>query len=625
MSNSRIWLGALALFALNSFVCGQLYFTEWLDQRASIEGAYIGLAQYIQTHPGEYRWFPHWYNGIPFQNTYPPLLHFTVAWTSSLTGWSVALAYHRVCALFYALGPVTLFLFVWRLRASLQTAWLAGLLYSAAPFSIWFMASVHRDMGTWLGPRRLQALIGWGEGPNVTALALVPVAWLFVLEAMRRPRGWRIATAALACAAVALTNWLGCFAMAAGVLLLCIAEKPAALWRACLIAALAYAVASPWIPPSTIATVQRNAQILGNYPMTWRNWIALAALLAVTLALRRWGFVPLLALLMTVLPLADEYFKFALVPQAFRYHLVLEMAWSTLIATALAKLAKPHWTAVAVTLCAIAACVAHRDYSRILILPMKASEAWEFQAGRWVEEQRPQARTYTTGSVRLWWLAFSQNPQMDGGFFQGLTNRRLLDANWNIPRADPRVAWLWLRLMGVRVVVAGTEKTLDQYNDWKNTESLRRSLTVLWDSDHDIIFEVPVPPNRRGLAFVVDRNDVPAAPVNVERYVAAMDSPAHADAPWEWGSAHSARVKTKVREGETLSVLVSYHRGWHAAVAGRPQEIREDALGHMAIDVTGCAEGCTVELLYDGGIEMKIARWTQRLALLAMLWIALRR
>ena len=46
----------------------------------SIEAAYIGLARYIANHLGELSWFPLWYGGIPYADTYPPLLHWSAGW-----------------------------------------------------------------------------------------------------------------------------------------------------------------------------------------------------------------------------------------------------------------------------------------------------------------------------------------------------------------------------------------------------------------------------------------------------------------------------------------------------------------------------------------------------------------
>ena len=47
---------------------------------------------------------PLWYGGIPFPDSYPPLLHVTVAAVSALAHISAGLAYHAVTAVLYSLG-----------------------------------------------------------------------------------------------------------------------------------------------------------------------------------------------------------------------------------------------------------------------------------------------------------------------------------------------------------------------------------------------------------------------------------------------------------------------------------------------------------------------------------------
>src|ERR1700722_17581474 len=96
-------------------------------------------------HWRDLTWFPLWYNGIPYQNTYPPLLHWCVALIAWVRGISPAHAHH----------------------------WTTALASSA-----WLMADVARDMGSAFRPRRLHALVYWGEGPHVSAMTLLPVAFL---------------------------------------------------------------------------------------------------------------------------------------------------------------------------------------------------------------------------------------------------------------------------------------------------------------------------------------------------------------------------------------------------------------------------------------------------------------
>ena len=107
------WKGAaaaLALFAVNAWITIWLFRTAYTVQMGSIEGAFIGLARYIAGHSGELHWFPLWYGGVPFPDSYPPLLHAVVAAVASIAHISAGLAYHVVVATVYALGPVALYL-----------------------------------------------------------------------------------------------------------------------------------------------------------------------------------------------------------------------------------------------------------------------------------------------------------------------------------------------------------------------------------------------------------------------------------------------------------------------------------------------------------------------------------
>ena len=70
-------------------------------------------------------------------------------------------------------------------------------------------------------------------------------------------------------AAVALTNWLGTFALAIAVFAYLIASSDALdAWKTWLTAfglgALAYALACYWIPPSTIRDISINARSVGG-------------------------------------------------------------------------------------------------------------------------------------------------------------------------------------------------------------------------------------------------------------------------------------------------------------------------------------------------------------------------
>lgn len=109
----------------------------------------------------------------------------------------------------------------------------------------------------------------------------------------------------------------------------------------------------------------------------------------------------------------------------------------------------------------------------------------------------------------------------------------------------------------------------------------------------------------------------------VRRYVAALDNPDRPLAPFTWRGNGRAQIVATLRPEHLLSVQVSYHPGWHAEVSGEPRRIFSDGIGLIAIEPR-CAGPCLVELHYDGGLEMKLARFASWMALLAMLlWMVL--
>ena len=118
------------LFGINFFVAGDLFHVEWLRHMGSADGAFIGIARFALKNWPDLTWFPLWYGGIPYQNTYPPLFHLTVAAVAALLRISPAQSYHAVCGAVYCLGPVTLFWMAYRLSGHRARSFVAALLYS---------------------------------------------------------------------------------------------------------------------------------------------------------------------------------------------------------------------------------------------------------------------------------------------------------------------------------------------------------------------------------------------------------------------------------------------------------------------------------------------------------------
>ena len=92
------------------------------------------------------------------------------------------------------------------------------------------------------------------------------------------------------------------------------------------------------------------------------------------------------------------------------------------------------------------------------------------------------------------------------------------------------------------------------------------------------------------------------------------------EARFEWTSAHSGRIVTEIREGEAISWQEAWHAGWHATAGGKEIPMARDALGLMTIYPP--AGRSTIDLLYDGGVEMRVAHWLSGITALILLALA---
>jgi hypothetical protein len=101
----------------------------------------------------------------------------------------------------------------------------------------------------------------------------------------------------------------------------------------------------------------------------------------------------------------------------------------------------------------------------------------------------------------------------------------------------------------------------------------------------------------------------------VRKYVAALEEPVYPLAEFTWINPHQARVVVELSKGQVLSVQISHHVGWHASVGGQPRRVYADGLGLMVIEPE-CGGHCVVELSYDGGLEMTVARIVSYLTIL---------
>ncbi|MDQ6675705.1 MAG: hypothetical protein M3Z09_00245 [Acidobacteriota bacterium] len=639
---------AAVLFLINAYVSWRVFGLEYSRHMDSIEGAYLAISRHILASFPDLSWWPAWYGGIPFHNSYPPLLHALVALASAVTSLSVARAHHIVTALFYCLGPVFAYLMLRRLSGRPFQSFCAALLYTVLSPSGLLVKAVRLDMGHPLRPRRLGTLIGYGDGPHLAALALVPLAIYCVDLAFERRRPLYYGLAALSIAAVVLINWLGAFALAALLLCYLAAGRP---WRDWLTTAVlgiaAYLLVSPVMPPSLIRTIQFNAKTIGgdftsaNANLLRAAPFALAAFLLLKLILHRFrapAYLQMLILftaVMSWISLSYSWFRVAVVPQPERYLLEMDLGLTLLAVMLVPAMPKRIAQAAVVLLFLFSAGQLYRGqrYARGLISPVDIATTVEYRVARWCNQNLRNARVMVPGSIAFFFNAFTETPQILGGFENGVVNYSVRIAQYQILSGagttinDVPVSLLWLKAFAIQAIEAGGPATREYYHPFVNGDKFRGVLPELWREGADAIYQVPL--RSPSLAHIMTPAQlVVHPPVNgldlteLRRYVEALDDPALPEARFLWRSQHSAEVLADFEPGQVASIQITYTPGWHAFVGNSPARIIPDGLGFFAV-APDCTGRRRVELVYDGGREEHIAHWASAAVLLCWLvWMA---
>jgi hypothetical protein len=635
---------ASGLFLLNVYVCRELFHIGYLRHMGSIEGAFIGMSRYVMTHWNDLTWFPWWNAGAPYPTTYPPLLPLVVAFMAQFRGVSTALAYHGVIALAYCAGPVALFALAQRLSRSKWTAFAAGLMYSSLSMSAWLAPAVERDLGSPFYPRRLQALVFYGEGPHVSSMTLLTLALLFLDVAISTRRATWVLLTAVTFGATVVTNWLGAFATVLIVTPYVLAKLGRGRWRLResgllgLIAIAGYFLAIPLVPPSTIAVLQTNARTTGgNYAHAYQAALPqgltiLATLIAIKFAGRRFTphlqFAILFAFLMTLITLAAEYWSMPIVPLAERYQLEMELALALLIAfVAQAWLAnRPRWMAVAVMGALVLALLQPirmvRRYARDNMLrTVEITTTIEWRVSQWFNQNWSGERVLAPGSTSFWLNVFSDTPQL-WGFDQAATDYMVRVADYGILSGDSagshdaEYSVLWMKALGVHAVVVSGLSSTEIYHQFRNSGKFEGVLPTLWRDGDDVIYQVG---KHAPLARIVRRTDLanrtPDNALDIEpirAYVAALDNPELPQAECRWISAHEARITADLQPDQVISMQVAWHKGWHATANDRQIPVLRDAIGLMYV-FPAIAGPAMIKLIYDGGPEIRVAHWASAL------------
>ena len=604
-------------------------------------------------HYGDLSWWPLWFGGMPYNSVYCPLFPNLVAVAALALRTSPALMFHALAAVFYCMGPVTLFWMAWWFSRSLGWSFLAGLLYSSVSPAAILFPLIRSDVKGWYNLARMYNVLIYGETPHVVALTMIPVAVIALDAALTRKSLLYYPLAAIALASIALTSVTGATGLVMA-LLAYLAMKPAAellpnLLRTGCIALLAYGLAMPWYPLSTVRLIVANSEwSLGDhFPFT--GWHVVYAGLLV-------GSVVLLNILFTRFQASDSLrfavlfllissavtvpaflgMKLAVLPQPLRFRLELEMAVCLAAALALVHVPGSQWRVGIVSVLAIL-CVGELVHNRTRTNELAQEADWknriEYREAAWFQQNMQGRRVFAPGSVSLWMNVFNDVPQMTGCCDQSIRSfeQRIalftVYTGLNAGAQDGEISTLWLQAYGAHAIGVSGPGSSEYFQSYLNPQKFEGVLPVLWRDGGDVIYGVPQRSDSlahvMGASQVVTRKPIHGLDVDPLRpYVAALNDPTLPLAALQWAGGGAGRITAEVPAGDLISVQVSFDKGWHARVGGVEQRVGEDALGMMVI-YPQCTGSCSVDLRYEDDAEMRIAKIVQIVSIGAclILWL----
>jgi hypothetical protein len=115
----------------------------------------------------------------------------------------------------------------------------------------------------------------------------------------------------------------------------------------------------------------------------------------------------------------------------------------------------------------------------------------EYKTSVWIGQNMQDRRVFVPGSDYLWLNAFTDTPQLEGGFDQGVTNPLVQDVHYQmymgeVPPNGGELTILWLKAFGVHAVVVSGPRSTEVYKPFRNWKKFEGLLPVLWRDGDDV-------------------------------------------------------------------------------------------------------------------------------------------
>jgi hypothetical protein len=616
------WVEVGLVFALAAYLVWPLFHLDFSDKWASIESTFISDARFLKDHWPHPKWQPLWYTGTRFDYIYPPALRYgTAALAKYVPGWSTARSYHFYVALLYAIGIAGIYVLSRVGGKSRKFAVVAALAVATVSPSFLVMKELREDAAVHSEPQRLGALARYGEGPHMSAVAILGFALAFSMLALRTGRLRWTAAAAFASALVVAHNFYGATALAM--------LFPIVVWswwvthldnrmflRAGMIAALSYGLCAFWLVPSYITVTLHNMRYVSERGNRWSLWLIVCLAIVYMKLTERWArgkkdlawqvfLIGALGILF-VNVIGNYYLQFRVIGEPGRMVPELDMFVILAGAELLRWLWDGDWSAlrrvriprrVAAALLVFLLFYSVRKYVRnawnIYVPHEDYRSRVEYRITDWMAKNMPHARAYTTGSVRFWYNAWYDLAELGGGSEQGLLNPAVQPSTWQLAGSeDAEMGILWLQALGVDAAIIHDQTSEEEYKDVQHPRKFDGHMELVHnDGKGNFIYRTPR--RYRSIARVVETARLEALPPlpeepdkeQLRHFVDVLERGPEAPVETQWVSTEELRIRARMFAGHTLFVQVPYNRPWTATVDGKPLAVRKTQMNFIRIDV----------------------------------------
>jgi len=473
----------------------------------------------------------------------------------------------------------------------------------------------------------------------MSAFALIPIALAASWLGLRRGHPAALGAAALFSALVVSNNFYGATALATFfpvlVWAIFIEERDGVVWlRAAAIAALAYGLTAFWLTPSYFRVTVENMKLVANPGNAWSVW--LAAVTAAAFGVMTWRLMPPAwvtfvsgSLLFFMLNVAGQrFFNFRISGEPERLVPELDLCIIlALVAVSMWLWRGAIWRKAIVLLILYAWVVTAKGWVRrshqLVEIDNNYKARIEYKIQDWVARNLPGARVLANGSVRFWYNAWNDLPQVGGGSEQGTLNIYSTHAYYgaavNVP-VEQSVAWL--QAVGAGAITVHDQTSEEIYHDIENPARFAKLKAFYEDGKGNFVYEIP----RRfpDLARVVDGTrirgfgKIEASPI--EAYTALVEQgPDRRATAVPRTDPKRIGVRVQLEPGDAVLVQETYDPAWRATSGGRELAVSRDPIGFMLLDPgPGSHE---IELRFETPLENRIGRGVTIGSILVLIWL----